>query len=285
MYPIDFSIHATCPRALKMEEEEVGPFDFNHQDNGYDHFSKGMGAYDNYEKDPNAFEQFDKSGDAYNTNGVSHTTTNGNGYNNHQDAGIAGSNYDKKGGGNYFDERRAANMSFNDRRVHPSPANQPQYSPPVRRLLVKIVKAAGLMGDAPHCVVEMDEPPQKNQTGAKKGSTPVWDEHFLFDLNHASSEILFEVYDGVRFLGLGLVGIDELKVGQSSSQTIALQPRPFETERVSGAIYCEFVFVEGAQQSDGKRPYKLKEALKISNSNLQVSHLESLSLCCIMQHL
>lgn len=260
-----------------MEEDEVGQFDFSHQDNGYDQFSKGMGAYDNYDKDPNAFEHFDKSGDAYATNGVSHSSTNNNGYN-HQDAG---SNYDKtKEGSNYFDERRAANMSFNGRRVHPAAVMQPQYQPPVRRLLVKIVKASGLMGDSqssqslqPHCVVEMDEPPQKNQTGAKKGSAPMWDEHFLFDLNHASSEILFEVYDGARFLGLGLVGVDELKTGQTSSQTIALQPRPFESERVSGAIYCEFVFVEGAQQTDGKRPYKLKEALKISNTNLQVSEL------------
>lgn len=49
-----------------------------------------------------------------------------------------------------------------------------------RRLLVKIVKGEGLK-DArdPYVVVEMDEPPQKNQTGARQGNQPYWDEHFL----------------------------------------------------------------------------------------------------------
>lgn len=32
----------------------------------------------------------------------------------------------------------------------------------------------------PFCIVEMDEPPQKNSTSIKKDtSNPVWDEHFL----------------------------------------------------------------------------------------------------------
>lgn len=70
--------------------------------------------------------------------------------------------------------------------------------------------------------------------------------HFS-DLSHQSAELLFEIYDrGVTlpdgqhtFLGLGLVGIDELAVGPASSQILALQPRPYETEKVSGAIYVE----------------------------------------------
>lgn len=49
-----------------------------------------------------------------------------------------------------------------------------------RRLLVKIVKGEGLAeAKDPYVVVEMDEPAQKNQTGARQGATPYWDEHFL----------------------------------------------------------------------------------------------------------
>ncbi|XP_011184504.2 uncharacterized protein LOC105213405 isoform X11 [Zeugodacus cucurbitae] len=141
-----------------------------------------------------------------------------------------------------------------------------------RRLLVKIVKGEGL-ADAkdPFVVVEMDEPAQKNQTGARQGATPYWDEHFLFELSPQSAEILFEVYDrpdkGVeapRFLGLGLVGIDELAVGPASTQVLTLQPRPYETSPVSGTITVDFVFIEGAEIPAGPKPYKLKEALKIS---------------------
>lgn len=100
--------------------------------------------------------------------------------------------------------------------------------------------------------------------------------HLLFysDLSSQSAEILFEVYDrsptGVdvppRFLGLGLVGVDELLVGPASSQILALQPRPYETDDVQGAITIEFVFIEGAEVPAGRRPYKMKEALKINNA-------------------
>lgn len=49
-----------------------------------------------------------------------------------------------------------------------------------RRLLIKVVKGEGLMhAKDPYCVLEMDEPPQKNQTGARQGNNPYWDEHFL----------------------------------------------------------------------------------------------------------
>lgn len=60
-----------------------------------------------------------------------------------------------------------------------------QYSRGERRLLVKIVKASELGGaegcKEPYCVVELDEPPQKNQTSIKKenGNNPLWDEAFL----------------------------------------------------------------------------------------------------------
>ncbi|GAB0086889.1 uncharacterized protein DMENIID0001_011000 [Sergentomyia squamirostris] len=141
-----------------------------------------------------------------------------------------------------------------------------------RRLLVKVLKGDGLTAAKdPFCVVEMDEPPQKNQTGVRQGGNPVWDEHFLFDLSPQSAEILFEIYDRAttnaegqpKFMGLGLVGIDELSVGPASSQILSLQPRPYETEAVSGAITVEFVFIDGAEIPTGRRPYKLKNALKI----------------------
>ncbi|KAH8283684.1 hypothetical protein KR018_012070 [Drosophila ironensis] len=141
-----------------------------------------------------------------------------------------------------------------------------------RRLLVKIVKGEGLR-DAhdPYVVIEMDEPAQKNQTGTQRGSKPFWDEHFLFELSPQSAEILFEVYDHPviasdppKFLGLGLVGIDELAVGPASTQLLQLQPRPYETQPVSGAITVDFVFIDGAEIPAGARPQRLKEALRLS---------------------
>lgn len=53
-----------------------------------------------------------------------------------------------------------------------------------KRLLVKVIRATQLGTTKgckqPYCVVEMDEPSQKNQTGIKKDTdSPVWDEHFL----------------------------------------------------------------------------------------------------------
>ncbi|XP_031640372.1 uncharacterized protein LOC116352154 isoform X2 [Contarinia nasturtii] len=144
-----------------------------------------------------------------------------------------------------------------------------------RRLLVKVVKGEALVhAKDPFVIIEMDEPQQKNQTGARQGTNPYWDEHFLFELSPQSAEILFEVYDRnptgsdepSKFLGLGLVGVDELAVGPSSSQILALQPRPYENDDVQGAITVEFVFIEGAEVPVGRRPYKMKEALKISNT-------------------
>lgn len=76
-------------------------------------------------------------------------------------------------------------------------------------------------------------------------------------------------------MGLGLVGIDELAVGPASSQILALQPRPYETEAVTGAITVEFVFIEGAEVPAGRRPYKFKEALKITNpAQLNGKHIK-----------
>lgn len=55
-----------------------------------------------------------------------------------------------------------------------------QPVPSGRRLLVKVVKGDGLIhAKDPYCIIEMDEPQQKNQTGARQGTNPYWDEHFL----------------------------------------------------------------------------------------------------------
>ncbi|CAH0697715.1 unnamed protein product [Spodoptera exigua] len=149
-----------------------------------------------------------------------------------------------------------------------------------KRLLVKLVCAKDLGGKAgcvaPYCVVEMDEPPQKNQTAFKKDTiNPQWEEHFLFDLSPQTAELLFEVYDRTgppspgggpsqhRFLGLGLVGIDELLAAPSQRQQIALQTRPMEEHDVSGTLTVEFLFIEGADIPDlGSRPVKIKESLR-----------------------
>lgn len=53
-----------------------------------------------------------------------------------------------------------------------------------KRLLVKVIRASQLGAQQgcqePFCIVEMDDPPQKNQTSIKKETnSPFWDEHFL----------------------------------------------------------------------------------------------------------
>ncbi|XP_013178581.1 PREDICTED: uncharacterized protein LOC106125778 isoform X5 [Papilio xuthus] len=158
-----------------------------------------------------------------------------------------------------------------------------------KRLLVKVVAAKDIGGKtgcvAPYCVVEMDEPPQRNQTAFKKDSTsPQWEEHFLFDLSPQTAELLFEVYDRIgppspggatsqhRFLGLGLVGIDELLAAPSQRQQIALQTRPMEEHDVSGTLTVEFLFIEGADIPDlGSKPLKIKESLRTLSPHGQLT--------------
>ncbi|XP_063835265.1 C2 domain-containing protein 2 isoform X4 [Ostrinia nubilalis] len=174
-------------------------------------------------------------------------------------------------------------MLQHDRQMYTSTPNSTAGSVQLlgeKRLLVKVVAAKDIGGKsgciAPYCVVEMDEPPQKNQTAFKKDTTcPQWEEHFLFDLSPQTAELLFEVYDRTgppspgggstqhRFLGLGLVGIDELLAAPSQRQQIALQTRPMEEHDVSGTLTVEFLFIEGADIPDlGSRPFKIKESLR-----------------------
>ncbi|XP_076241986.1 uncharacterized protein LOC143183984 isoform X5 [Calliopsis andreniformis] len=157
-------------------------------------------------------------------------------------------------------------------RTHSPIPPQNQYVVGDKRLLVKVVKATELGGEQgavePYCVVELDEPPQKNQTSIKKDTrNPVWDEAFLFDVNRNTSEVLLEIYDRVnksqRFLGLGIVGVDELLANPSQRQIIPLQNRPYEEEDITGTLTVEFLFIEGAEVPQiGSKPYKVKETIK-----------------------
>ncbi|KAK7085840.1 hypothetical protein SK128_008475, partial [Halocaridina rubra] len=126
-----------------------------------------------------------------------------------------------------------------------------------KRLLVKIVKAIGVgcektVAEA-YAVVEMDEPPQKFTTSVVKDtSSPFWDEQFLFDLSDGTLELLFELYDKTdgNFLGLGIVGIEELVATPSQRQIIPLQSRPYEDDEVSGSLTVEFLFLDRADLPD-----------------------------------
>lgn len=63
------------------------------------------------------------------------------------------------------------------------------------------------------------------------------------DLSPNTAEILFEVYDRAtkphQFLGLGIVGVEELLINPSQRQIISLQSRPYESDSVSGTITVE----------------------------------------------
>lgn len=146
-----------------------------------------------------------------------------------------------------------------------------------RKLLVKIIKAEGLLQcSQPYCVAEMDEPAQKHQSACKTGPNPYWDDTFLFDLSNSSTELLFEVYDSVavggfhKFLGLGLVGIDELSNGPASTQILELQPRPYETENISGTLTVEFVFID-APPAPAPRRSHMQQSFRAGEDALSTS--------------
>ncbi|XP_074652724.1 uncharacterized protein LOC141907058 isoform X14 [Tubulanus polymorphus] len=128
-----------------------------------------------------------------------------------------------------------------------------------KRLLVKILKASGLGSkdfgcSEPYCMVEMDDPVQKHSTSVVKNTVnPFWDEHFLFDLNSHSKELIFEVFDrekppGDDFLGMAVVSVDELCKNPSSRQIIPLAGRSPGTGK-GGNITVEFLFMERADQT------------------------------------
>ena len=71
--------------------------------------------------------------------------------------------------------------------------------------------------------------------------------HFYYfsELNQGTAEVLFEIYDKSKseaegsFMGVGIVGIEEILATPSQRQIIPLQPRPYEEEEVSGSLTIE----------------------------------------------
>jgi len=144
------------------------------------------------------------------------------------------------------------------------------------RLLLKVEKADKLGGGKtpaqPYVVLELDEPAQKHTTTLGFKASPVWEEQFLFELNEKSEEILFEIYDRPireagpppivevepRFLGLAIVGVEELRQSTSATHTLALQARPYKDDSVSGTLTAEFVFLreQFTESRSGKRSTK-----------------------------
>lgn len=66
---------------------------------------------------------------------------------------------------------------------------------------------------------------------------------FCSDLSPNTAELLFEIYDRAnkanRFMGLGIVGVEELLINPSQRQVISLQSRPYEADEVSGTLTVE----------------------------------------------
>ncbi|VDK42571.1 unnamed protein product [Anisakis simplex] len=102
----------------------------------------------------------------------------------------------------------------------------------------------------PYVVVEMDEPAQKYTTTKGLNMSPYWEETFDFDFTPASEEILFEIYEGEkathdaepRFLGLAIVGFEEIRRSGESVHSFTLQGRPYRNDSVSGTLTVQFDF-------------------------------------------
>lgn len=59
-----------------------------------------------------------------------------------------------------------------------------------------------------------------------------------------TEEILFEVYDstssgGNKFMGLAIVGVEELLINPYQRQVLSLQTRPYQDDPVSGTLTLE----------------------------------------------
>uniref|UniRef100_A0A1Q3FVE2 Protein kinase c conserved region 1 n=2 Tax=Culex tarsalis TaxID=7177 RepID=A0A1Q3FVE2_CULTA len=73
-----------------------------------------------------------------------------------------------------------------------------------------------------------------------------------------------------KFLGLGLVGIDELSNGPASTQVLELQPRPYETENISGTLTVEFVFIDGPPAPAPRRQH-MQQSFRAGEDALSTS--------------
>lgn len=82
---------------------------------------------------------------------------------------------------------------------------------------------------------------------------------FTSTLNRATEEILFEVYDcrsdgRNQFMGLAIVGVEELLVNPYQRQVLSLQARPYQDDPVSGTLTLEV----SAPKADSKNRPKIK---------------------------
>uniref|UniRef100_A0AC34Q5K2 C2 domain-containing protein n=1 Tax=Panagrolaimus sp. JU765 TaxID=591449 RepID=A0AC34Q5K2_9BILA len=143
------------------------------------------------------------------------------------------------------------------------------------RLVVNVVRAYDLkikeVDQQPFVVIEMDEPQRKHVTSASQGANPMWNETFDFDLSNGSDEILFEIYNPTTdensenaFVGLAIVGINELIRTRNPIQYLKLQGRPYHNDDVSGTLLVQFDF-----SSDSKASLvgTHKRQIRLVNSN------------------
>lgn len=67
--------------------------------------------------------------------------------------------------------------------------------------------------------------------------------NYFSDVTGHTNEVLFEVYDRAqgqnKFLGLAIVGMEELLINPSQRQVISLQSRPYQQDNVSGMLTLE----------------------------------------------
>ncbi|XP_052897867.1 uncharacterized protein LOC128304697 [Anopheles moucheti] len=91
-----------------------------------------------------------------------------------------------------------------------------------------------------------------NPLTAKATVTDSCGEPACSDTNQSKSR---NASGGQKFLGLGLVGIDELANGPATTQILELQPRPYETETITGSLTVEFVFIDSPPVPAARRQY------------------------------
>lgn len=127
-----------------------------------------------------------------------------------------------------------------------------------RKVFVKILRANNInYNQNVTCILELDFPYQQALSSTKQGSNPFWDEHFLFNIDERSNELVIELWDSInipnhhdtsprrryvpglsknhkkwvksevtsaaKFLGLTRINIDELRRDPVQKVTLMLQ--------------------------------------------------------------
>ncbi|CAJ0576205.1 unnamed protein product, partial [Mesorhabditis spiculigera] len=145
------------------------------------------------------------------------------------------------------------NASFDNRSADENPLHPTETQNAPNKLKITVIKAGklgkGIEVNQPYVVIETDEPPQRFQTTKGINANPYWEETFDFELNPATEEMLFEVYDGKpnrppstddTFLGLAIVNLEEVQRSSDNMHTLNLQGRPYRNDAVQGQLTCQF---------------------------------------------